>query len=59
MNILDPRFNYVPSYRTDIRETWKKHGFEVGRDERPRDGERQSRERDGYPVREAGSLRLP
>ena len=27
MNITDPRRKWVPAVNTDIRDTWKKHGF--------------------------------
>lgn len=27
MRLLDPRFKYRPADSTDIRDTWKKHGF--------------------------------
>ena len=26
-NILDKSFNYIPSAKTDIRETWKRFGW--------------------------------
>jgi hypothetical protein len=26
-SILDPRFKYIPSSKTNIRATWKKHGW--------------------------------
>lgn len=26
-SILDPRFNYIPAAKTDIKETWKKYGW--------------------------------
>lgn len=27
MRLLDPRFQYTPAVETDIRETWRKHGY--------------------------------
>lgn len=27
MRLLDPRFKYTPSLRTNILTTWKRHGF--------------------------------
>ena len=38
MNLLDPRFRYVPAASTDITATWRRHGF----DER-RNAERRAR----------------
>jgi hypothetical protein len=26
-SLLDPRFKYVPSHSTDIRQTWQRFGF--------------------------------
>jgi len=28
MNLLDPRFNYVPAVSTDISATWRRFGFD-------------------------------
>jgi hypothetical protein len=40
MRLLDPRFKYVPSARTDISATWRRYGF------RPTtDAERRARQR--------------
>jgi hypothetical protein len=29
MSLLDPRFRYVPAASTDIRATWRRHGFDA------------------------------
>jgi hypothetical protein len=40
MRLLDPRFKYVPSAKTDISATWRRYGF------RPTtDAERRARQR--------------
>jgi hypothetical protein len=31
MSLLDPRFKYVPADSTDITATWRRHGFDAGR----------------------------
>jgi len=31
MNLLDPRFKYVPAGSTDITATWRRHGFDASR----------------------------
>jgi hypothetical protein len=28
MNLLDPRFKYVPAVETDIASTWRRFGFD-------------------------------
>jgi hypothetical protein len=28
MNLLDPRFKYIPAAATDIASTWKRFGFD-------------------------------
>jgi hypothetical protein len=28
MNLLDPRFNYIPAASTDVASTWKRFGFD-------------------------------
>ncbi len=36
ISILDPRFRYVPSIRTDVATTWRRFGFRVGNAGQPR-----------------------
>jgi hypothetical protein len=31
VSLLDPRFKYVPADATDITATWRRHGFDAGR----------------------------
>ena len=31
--ITDPRFNYIPAVRTDVRETWKRAKEELAKKE--------------------------
>jgi hypothetical protein len=50
MRLLDPRFKYVPSGRTDILATWRRFGF------RPTtEAERRARQRASESVTEDGS----
>jgi hypothetical protein len=30
MNLLDPRFKYIPAAETDVAATWKRFGFNPG-----------------------------
>lgn len=36
MNLLDPRFKYVPAAATDIASTWRRFGFDPLANERRR-----------------------
>lgn len=45
MRLLDPRFNYIPSTRTDVTATWQRFGF------RPTtEAERRARQLGGPPL---------
>ena len=30
MNLLDPRFKYIPAAETNVASTWKRFGFDPG-----------------------------
>ncbi len=36
MNLLDPRFKYVPAAATDVASTWQRFGFDSRRNEERR-----------------------
>ena len=36
MNLLDPRFKYVPAASTDVASTWRRFGFKPVTDEERR-----------------------
>jgi hypothetical protein len=36
MNLLDPRFRYVPAAATDVVSTWQRFGFDSGKNEERR-----------------------
>jgi len=31
MTLLDPRFRYVPAAETDVTSTWRRFGFDAGK----------------------------
>lgn len=41
-SLLDPRFKYVPSHSTDIRQTWQRHGFKPSDRHTPKGAEWQT-----------------
>jgi hypothetical protein len=36
MNLLDPRFKYIPAAATDVASTWKRFGFDPGANQKRR-----------------------
>jgi hypothetical protein len=51
MDLLDPRFRYVPAAATDITATWRRFGFDSRRNEERRARVRQrlaQETRDGF-----------
>jgi hypothetical protein len=36
MNLLDPRFRYVPAAATDVASTWQRFGFDSRKNEERR-----------------------
>ena len=49
MRLLDPRFKYVPSARTDISATWRRYGFRPTTDAERRARQRASTEAPASP----------
>ena len=49
MGLLDSRFKYIPSVKTNIVTTWKRHGFKP-----TTEAERQARQRRAYDYRSTG-----